>query len=321
MIGASLLSSPVDARRRDADPPRTPAIPEPKGEAAAVDGADLVARALQEVPVGVCKETLEQELRAGRRSGPLCAMQRDRVLAALAKLEPRAAFGVVVQHRSTPQGATLILALARRCKRWPLQHPDRTVLNVADLQGARCHVERFSGPLSITARGRDGLRHEAIVDVIVSAEGHAVIDYAALDDAFKRLGFSGLDAFERLELGPGAWAGELDLARLRTALADAHFSWIARGRGVPALFAVRHPGHARVDEARAWAVEARLERERQDYRAVTRGDLAIQEFLERHPTSGLIEATHVRGLEASAGSVGDASSVAAPRPAPSAGAP
>ena len=112
--------------------------------------------------------------------------------------------------------------------------------------------------------------------------GVVAFEFADVDAALRRTVGHGLDDYAWLELGETAWAGTLNLERMRTFLADWHFVWVARGRGSVALFAERHAEHPRGGDAQSMALEARLDRQRQDFDAVSEGKMSASAFLERH---------------------------------------
>ena len=57
---------------------------------------------------------------------------------------------------------------------------------------------------------------------------------------------------------------------------------LSRGRGSAALFAKRHGEHPRRADAEAFAVEARVARQEEDFNAVAEGRMEPVAFLQRH---------------------------------------
>ena len=122
------------------------------------------------------------------------------------------------------------------------------------------------------------------VGVVEVVEGRATLDLTRLALRLARVG-RGLDEFVRLELGADGWAGTVDLVAAYARLTDEHAAAVQSGRGVAALFVVRHPKHAASEQVRVLALEAMLERQAADFGAVQRGELAPHRFLERHAWS------------------------------------
>jgi hypothetical protein len=226
-----------------------------------------------------CAETLAAEFERGV-AGSRCDHIREPARARLDRMEPKARFGWLEQRKIDLRRLRLILGEARRCRTWPLLEPGETVLWGKQVREARCNRQRFEGALPVVGVTAAGERVPAFEAEI--ANGVFELDYARLDRRLRLEGHGGLDAFDRLELGTGAWAGTVDLVRLRQFLADWHYRWVQMGRGVPGLFVARNPEHVSADSGRALATEARLARQEHDYLAVASGDLSPLAFLDRH---------------------------------------
>jgi hypothetical protein len=192
---------------------------------------------------------------------------------------------VVESRRIDLAGVHLVVSSARRCRRWPLRSPGRTVLELPDARAARCSVRRYEGRIRISTIAPDGARWLDVLEIESDVDGRVTLDFAALDVALRSRGMPPLDAFAAVEIGTNGWAGILDLGRMRGFIANWHFEWVRRGRGAPGLFVVRHPGHERAGAARALAVEGVLARQERDYLAVARGELLPREFLWRYAWS------------------------------------
>lgn len=194
-----------------------------------------------------------------------------------------AGFGLVERVNVGLAEVSLLLSEARGCKRWPLRLPNREALGLFEAKAAGCWIRRYTGPLTITGVLPDGSQVPALALQVV--EGHLELDLARLVVSLDRRGLPDLDAFVRLELGSEGWAGSVDLVAQRQRLAEAHAVAVQRGRGVPALFGVRHPTHPEADSARTLALTTSLRRQEADLRAVQRGELTPRRFLERHAWS------------------------------------
>lgn len=252
--------------------------------AAEVDRAILV-QVLAEHPPGSCVELVEAELREGRpREGTGCDRTRREIARALSVARQR--FGIVEHRHVDLVGMRFRLGVGRSCRRWPLRRRD-DVLDAIDARDAGCRVSPYRGVVTIHAVDPQGRRHP-VGSSRTDRDGYLRLELSDLDAAVRgdegseAYALQGLDAFVRLELGRDGWAGSVDLVRLRGFLADWHFRWIAQGRGVPALFAVRHPEHPHGPDAEAMAVEARVQRQEEDYQAVIDGRLPAGAFLQRH---------------------------------------
>jgi hypothetical protein len=255
----------------------TGAGPRPvRAEPAAVEGLRV---ALSER----CAAQVRSELLAGQRRTDGCG--QDRELAGRALVRRGDAFGFVERREVDLTALRLVLGVARRCRQWPLRHPDRDVLRRTDVDDAGCRLRRYQGEVSLVFIDREGGRHELLPPVHTDRDGRVWLRFSALDRALRALGGGPLDGYARIELGAAGWAGHVDLAQLLRFRADWHMTWLLRGRGAPGLFAVRHPGHRGADEARTLAAEALLARQARDYERVEAGELSPRAFLERHPRS------------------------------------
>jgi hypothetical protein len=247
-----------------------------------------------------CGESLRRQLLRGQAEPGAC----DATEAAAARntiLHNGVRFGVVEHRHVELDRARLRLSEARLCKGWPtpVDADGGVVLRARDAYRAGCGLRPYRGSLVLTAVDDAGNRHQAAT-LDVDKDGVVRFEFAEVDASLRRTMGQGLDAYAWLELGETAWAGTVNLVKLREFAADWHFSWVARGRGSAALFAQRHGDHPRGDDARQMALEARLERQRQDFDAVTEGKLTAPEFLERHVWSPFRRAVEASSLTAGA---------------------
>jgi len=207
------------------------------------------------------------------------------VLAASSLVEPENR-GVVAYREVRSTGATFTLEAARGCKRAPRPSGGRDVILDADAERVRCRLRPWRGPVGLALRDAHGVWTE-LAPLHADREGRLQVRFADLDAGLRRTGDGTLGDRTALRVGRDGWAGTYDLARLREVQADLHASWIGRGRGVPALFGVLHPGHDRARAIAELAVEARLARQELDFAAVGRGELTPEAFLDRHVWSPL----------------------------------
>ncbi|MGB1015161.1 MAG: hypothetical protein ACPG4T_13590 [Nannocystaceae bacterium] len=243
-------------------------------------------RALASVPRSSCRQQVEQEVKQGRRLSTGCTQAREQLTRALIRTsKPSPVFGVVEQRRADVDGVMLTLSVARNCHQWLLRSPDSDVLRPADLANARCRQSRYTGPLPLAGILANGTRVEAVHTLQIPETGRFSLTYATLEQSLVRQGQPGIDGFVRFELGHGGWAGTIDAEALRRGLREAHLRWVLAGRGVPALFAVRHPDHKRASTVRALANTSTLIREERDYHAVLAGEMPPERFLERYLAS------------------------------------
>lgn len=229
-----------------------------------------------------CGETLREQLLSGRAEAGDCSAV-DSVAARVTILHNGVKFGIVDHRDVELDRVRLRLSEAGLCKGWPLPINDDAgvVLHGRDADRAGCVVRPYRGSLVLTAIDAEGNRHQAAM-LDVGKDGEVVFEFAAVDASLRRAVGQGLDAYAWLELGETAWAGTINLERMRGFIADWHFVWVARGRGSAALFAERHAAHPRGADAQAMALQARLERQRQDFDAVSEGKMTASAFLERH---------------------------------------
>ncbi len=192
-------------------------------------------------------------------------------------------FGIVDHRNVELDEVRLRLSDARLCTGWPLPLDERSgvVLHEQDAVRAGCMIRPYRGELALTAVDADGNRHHALT-VEADRDGVATFEFAEVDASLRRTMGQGLDGYRWLELGETAWAGTINLERLRGFTADWHFVWVAKGRGSAALFAERHQEHERGPDAQAMALQARLDRQRQDFDAVAEGTMSASAFLDRH---------------------------------------
>jgi hypothetical protein len=230
-----------------------------------------------------CGEQVRTELALGQRRNDACG--QDREVAGRALVRSRDAFGFVERREVDLAALRLVLGVARRCRQWPLRHPERDVLRRTDVDEAGCRLRRYQGEVSLVFIDREGRRHEPLPPVQTDRDGRVSLRFSALDRALRALDEGTLDAYARIELGAAGWAGHVDLEQLLEFRADWHLTWLLRGRGAPGLFAERHPDHRGVDDVRTLAAEALLARQARDYERVEAGELSARAFLDRYPRS------------------------------------
>lgn len=267
LLTVLLLAGPARARE-----PRTSAVTDPQ------PGVGLL-----EEP---CRSQVAAELRAGQVAASGC--QGERRLAQYRQLRasrPRGGFGLVERSRIELGHVALILSEGRGCRVWPLRGMNRPVLGLADARAAACWVRRYSGSLELVGVTADGRRLPRLAMLEVDDDGRVDVDLGRLAISLDRRDGVKFDALVRLELGADGWAGSIDLVAMRSLLADWHAVSVQRGRGVPALLAVRHPEHPSAERIRGFALADSLHRQEEDFQAVQRGLLAPYRFLERHAWS------------------------------------
>lgn len=164
----------------------------------------------------------------------------------------------------------------------------------ADARREKCSIRRFRGPLPVYVIDAEGARVRAL-EVAEAEDGRYTVRYSEVDAALRLRGQAPLERWSYVELGETGWAGRVDLREIRTELAERHRGWVERGRGVPALFVIRHPEHRDADEVRLLAEEARFLRQSEDYQAVLAGEMTPQRFLDRYLVSRFHRS--VRSLE------------------------
>jgi hypothetical protein len=170
------------------------------------------------------------------------------------------------------------LEVARSCRYEPMPEPGVTVLRKQQIDAAKCRSRPFDGQLALYARDASGAVRPLTQPLEVRA-GILDLSFRELEDRLRADGL--LNAIE-VELGPGAWAGHVNLESLRALLRGWHLHWVGKGRGAASLFVAAHPEAPEVEDVRALAVEAQLARQEADYLAVSRGALSARAFLSRH---------------------------------------
>lgn len=245
-----------------------------------------------------CGASLRQQLVEGRLEPGTCSALESSA-ARVTILHNGVRFGVVEHRHVELDQVRLRLSEARQCHGWPLPTDASSgiVLHTRDAYRAGCSLRPYRGSLVLTAIDDQGNRHQAAT-FDVDKDGVVSFEFAAVDASLRRTVGQGLDAYTWLEVGETAWAGTINLAKLRSFMADWHFLWVARGRGSAALFAERHGEHPRGDDARQMALQGRLERQRQDFDAVSRGAMSASAFLERHVWSPFRSAVEASTLTA-----------------------
>lgn len=248
----------------------------------AVADASLATKLAAQVQTH-CRDATRRALEQGRRSAR-CDVAEHRVGRAYIRRH-RVRFGVV-EHRDVDLvAARLRLGEARRCKAWVLRDPGHDVIGTSEAVRAGCIVRPHRSPLEVFAVDADGRRSDPLVLLLPDDDGRVRLEYAEVQRVLRERGLDGLDGYASLELGADGWAGRINLRRLRAFWADWHYVWVTRGRGAPGLFVTRHGDHPRHAEAEALAVEARLARQKEDFVAVSDGQLSPVQFLERHAWS------------------------------------
>jgi hypothetical protein len=227
-----------------------------------------------------CRSVLRRQLETGvRRLGDCDATESTAARRVVAAHGVR--FGIVDHRKIDLAKVRMRLSEAVWCRGWPLPDEPGHVLHTTDAQQAGCVVRPYRGKVTLTAVGHDGARHEVQV-LDADRDGLLAFEFSEIDAALRADTDRGLDDWVRLEIGAAAWAGAVDLAKLRGFLADWHFTWVSQGRGSAALFAKRHREHPRRGDAEAIAVEARVVRQEQDFHAVAEGRMEPVAFLQRH---------------------------------------
>lgn len=251
---------------------------EPLSAVAPTDLADQVAARAGDA----CAASLHDQLLTGQAiQGTCSAVESSAARATI--LHNGVRFGIVDHREVELDAVRLRLSEAKLCRGWPLPvDPGQgVVLHQRDADRAGCVVRPYKGELVLTAVDDAGNRHQAAT-LEVDRDGNVEFEFAEVDGSLRRNVGRGLDEYLWLELGETAWGGTINLQRLRSFTADWHFLWVARGRGSAALFAERHADHPRGADAQAMALEARLERQRQDFDAVSEGKMTASAFLDRH---------------------------------------
>ena len=274
VIGASAAPRGAGASETTGPRPRIGAPGEPRAFA---PHADELAQMLADVEP-VCRDDAERSLRGGqaRHACVKAAMSASR--RRLRRTPER--FGVVIHRKVDLAGVRLVVAQASACREWPTSSRSR-ILAEFDALAAGCRLRPYRGALALVVVGADGRRAETL-RVRADREGVVRFRFADLDLALRDRGLGTLDDWTALQAGHDGWAGRFDLVRLHGLLADWHLSWVRRGRGSPALFALRHPEHPLSQVAVDLAVEANLARQERDYVAVERGMLPPATFLDRY---------------------------------------
>lgn len=225
-----------------------------------------------------CRAAAERAWQGGR-GGWSCAKEVARVGRKQLRSAPQR-FGVVLHRRVDLTTARVVLALASRCREWPT--PRRgNVLAEHDALSSGCRLRPYRGEVTMVLVAADGRRVDG-PHLHADREGVVRFRFADIDAQLRERGLGTLDDYVRLEAGHDGWAGRFDLQRLRGFLADWHLAWVRRGRGSPALFALRHPEHPRAQVAFDLAVESNLARQQHDFVEVERGILAPASFLDRY---------------------------------------
>jgi hypothetical protein len=229
---------------------------------------------------GGCRLQLRHQLRTGVRLLGDCDATESRA-ARQVVFAHGVRFGVVDHRRVDLAKVRMRLSEAMLCKGWPLTEVAGQVLHPTDAQRAGCVLRPYRGKVTVTAVSNAGTRRP-VLELQADRDGAVAFEFSEADAALRADTDLGLDAYARLEIGASAWAGAVDLVKLREFLADWHFAWVSRGRGSAALFAKRHGEHPRRADAEAFAIEARVVRQEEDFHAVAEGRMEPVSFLQRH---------------------------------------
>jgi hypothetical protein len=226
-----------------------------------------------------CRSSVRAALEVGE-SVDTCARASAKAQRRVAIREPGARYGTVDGQKVDLRQMRLVLGEARSCARRPLRRMGESVVRGAVARQAGCAIRPYEGPIEIAGIDEKGVRSERVL-VLAARSGVLLLDFARVDHLLRRGGRTGLDVFDRLELGRDGWAGTVNLERLREFQAAWHTKWVEDGRGSPGLLV-----HARPPTdpflAETLSVEARLGREERDYLEVARGALSPAAFLDRH---------------------------------------
>lgn len=265
-------------------------------QSSAVSPAD-VELALATLAAGdPCRDAVRAGLVSGERTPELttrCARAWTRAAGRLYRAQ-RPRFGLVDRRQESLAQITVLLSTTRHCRRWILRDGGRGSLIPADARREKCSIRRFRGALPVYVIDAEGARMRAL-EVTDADDGRYIVRYSEVDAALRLRGKAPLERWSYVELGEAGWAGRVDLREIRTELAERHRGWVERGRGVPALFVIRHPEHRDADEVRLLAEEARFLRQSEDYQAVLAGEMTPQRFLDRYLVSRFHRS--VRSLE------------------------
>ncbi len=223
-----------------------------------------------------CAVELQRQVSSGMREQGRCDAVTTRGL-----VRRGTRFGVVDYRAIKLTGATFRVSEARMCRGWPLPSTQGEVLRTRDAQLARCMLRPYRGDIAVSGLDKNGARRD-VFTLHSDRDGFVRLEYSALDASLRDASRGGLDDYVALELGHEGWVGTVDLIALRRFLADWHFAWVSRGRGSAALFAKRHGAHPRRSDAETLAVQAQIQRQRRDFRAVSQGRMQPSSFLQRH---------------------------------------
>lgn len=191
----------------------------------------------------------------------------------------------VLEHRDVNlHRIRLQLGHGRACRLSELSDAagDDGVLEGGEAGRAGCMVRLYRGVLPVYAVARGGTQREQVLTPRADGDGFVDLEFAEVDAVLAARGAGRLDDYERLELGTGAWAGTINLDRLRGFLSQWHYQWAKQGRGALGLFVARHPEHPKSTEAEAMVIQDRIARQERDYEKVKAGQMTASEFLERH---------------------------------------
>lgn len=188
---------------------------------------------------GTCRDEILNELSLGRRLSDRCDLERRR--AGRAAVRVWRSFGFVASREVDLRAVRLVVGRAVMCRRWPLRQREASVLRVDDVQAAGCRTHRVRRPIPVSVVRDDGSRHDRIVMLAPSGDGRVTLGYGELDVELRARGLGPLEDFARVEIGEGAWAGVVDLARLRGFRASWHLHWLGDGHGSRRLFDARYP--------------------------------------------------------------------------------
>ncbi len=266
----------------------------PQANAVSADDVDDALGAL--APGDPCRAEVRRGLLSGERTPELtgsCSQAWGRASGRFYRAQ-WPLFGLVDRRQESLAQLSVVLSTARRCRRWLLRDGGRPTLIPEDARQAKCSIRRFRGALPVYVIDAEGTRARVIA-VEAGEDGRFVVRYADIDAALRLRHEPPLERWSHVELGEDGWAGSVDLREIRRRSTERHRVWVERGRGVPALFVIRHPEHRDADEVRLLAEEARFLRQSADYEAVLAGEMTPRRFLTRY----LVSRYHrqVRSLE------------------------
>ena len=123
-----------------------------------------------------------------------------------------ARLGVVDRRSVDLDGITLVLGVADRCRKIPVDGSEEGGLTTARAKSAGCRTRVYDGSLSVHVDAEGGAPLE--IQRIAVTDGFVRLSFADLSRASQLAGAGGLWNHRRLLLGDAGWAGAVDLRRL-----------------------------------------------------------------------------------------------------------